>query len=206
MCNGAGNLDSISRMVPWPIVKSIHVLAVDSALETQALRAAAEYWGAAVTVTWVGNATDVVDYCASHPIHDVIIIAGHGDERGLLLPSLDESIKGNYPFIDVIRPNDFQTFLALEQNVVLSTACCGGNEKLAAVFLSCGARCYIGAEGYPDGNDALMYALEFLFQFLVRGCGAEQAHQISASASDDRSLFCFKAAGTSSLTAQGAEE
>ena len=173
-------------------MKSIHILAIDSALEAQALRAAAEYWGAAVTISWVGNAREVVNYFGSHPIHDLILIAGHGDERGLLLPSLAESIKEDYPFVDVIRPDDFKTFLALEQNVVLSTVCCGADEELAAVFLSCGARCYVGAKGYPDGNDALMYALAFLFQYLVRGDEPAQAHQVSAGAADDRSLFCLK--------------
>lgn len=71
----------------------------------------------------MGNASDIVNYFSSKPVHELILIAAHGDERGLLLPDLGESIKGHYPFVDVIRPEDFRTFLALQQNIVLSTGC-----------------------------------------------------------------------------------
>ena len=66
--------------VPRP---TIHILAVNAALETQALRPAAEYWGASVSVTWAATSQDIMDLLANHPTHDLIIIAGHGDQRGL---------------------------------------------------------------------------------------------------------------------------
>ena len=62
---------------------TLHIVAIGTG-EAHALRAAAEYWRAFVTVTWVGNSGQIVEYFSKCPVHDLIIIAGHGDERGLL--------------------------------------------------------------------------------------------------------------------------
>ena len=74
------------------IMTTLHIVAIGTG-EAHALRAAAEYWRAFVTVTWVGNSGQMVEYFSKSPVHDLIIIAGHGDERGLLLPELAEEIR-----------------------------------------------------------------------------------------------------------------
>jgi hypothetical protein len=47
-------------------------------------------------------------------VHAVIVISGHGDERGLLLPELAEEVRSRYPYDEVIRPQDFAGFLQLQ--------------------------------------------------------------------------------------------
>jgi hypothetical protein len=158
-------------------MKQIHILSIDSPLETQALRSVAEYWGATVSVTWVGNSQEIVDYLSRRPSHDLIVIAGHGDSRGLLLPELHDTIKNDYPFAEVIRPADFAQFVALNGSVVLNSSCCGGIPELVNVFLNNGASAYSGNIGHPDGDDALMYSLCFLYDYLVQDRSPVEAHR-----------------------------
>jgi hypothetical protein len=144
---------------------SLHILEIESALEAQAIRAAAEAWGITVTVTWVGNSGQIVEYLSQQPTHDLIIISGHGDERGLLLPELAPSVRDRYPYHEAIRPDDFARFLALGGNGVLMNTCCGGQRALADVFLAHGAAWYIGTEAYPDARAALMFVLSLIYHY-----------------------------------------
>jgi hypothetical protein len=162
---------------------TLHILEIESPLEAQAIRAAAEAWGYRVSVTWVGNSGQIVDVLAHRPLHDVLVISGHGDERGLLLPTLAKSVRQHYPYDEVIRPEDFAQFLSLGNNGVIVTSCCAGQAALADVFLAHGARWYIGAEGYPEGRVALMFALAFLYH-LGAGMSAAEAH-VRVSQSDE---------------------
>ena len=148
-------------------MKRVHIVAVESDLEAQALRAACEYWGAEVSITWAANANQLVDFFSSAPAHDVIILAGHGDDDGLSLPQLAPAIAANYKFQNKIRPVDFATFLHLKANIVLNTSCCGGTPAMTAAFLNHGAKAYIAHPDYPDGSEALLFALRFLYACLV---------------------------------------
>ena len=74
----------------------IGLIVVDAPLESQSLRAAAESFGMSVAVSWVGNADQVVEFLSKPIGLDIIIIGGHGDERGLILPVFEEAIKANY--------------------------------------------------------------------------------------------------------------
>lgn len=168
---------------------TIHIIAIETGHEAYVLRLAAEAWGAAVTVTWVGNSQQVVDYFAHSPPHDLIIISGHGDERGLLLPVLAVEIQHRYPYNDVITAADFGTFLRLDQSIVVSLACLGGTAACAAIFLAGGASAYIGPIGYPDGNATLMYALTLIYTYLQNGGDIAAAHQQAVQGNDDRQQF-----------------
>src|SRR5713101_4725959 len=133
----------------------LHLLVINTGLEAHALRSAAERWRADVTVTWVGNSRQVVEYLSQSPSHDVIVISGHGDERGLLLPELAKELRSNYPYDEVIRPPDFAEFLRLDGNLVINSSCVGGMPPLAKVFLEHGAKYYIGSTAYPEGDAVL---------------------------------------------------
>lgn len=144
----------------------LHILEIDSALEAQAIRAIAECLGISVSVTWVANSKQVVDFLSQTPPHELIFICGHGDEHGLLLPSLADEVKSQFPFNDVLTPADLSSFLRLNGNVVVSTGCASGTEKMASTFLNNGAQCFIAPADYPDGNEALLFSLHFLFALL----------------------------------------
>jgi hypothetical protein len=109
----------------------LHHLVINTGLEAHALRSAAEYWGSNVTVTWVGNSSQVGEYLSQSPSHEVIVISGHGDTHGLLLPELAEEIRCHYPYHEVIHTSDFADFLQLQGNLVINTSCVGGLSSLA---------------------------------------------------------------------------
>jgi hypothetical protein len=142
-----------------------------------------------VTVTWVGNSGQVVEYLSQSPPHEVIVISGHGDERGLHLPELAEAIRDHYPYHDIIRPEDFASFLQLAGNIVINTSCFGGMPSLAQVFLERGAKYYIGPLDFPEGDAALMYALEFFYHYLRNNQCVEEAHRNASNHDDNRKQF-----------------
>lgn len=167
---------------------TLHIVDIGSG-EAHALRAVAEYWGAFVTVTWVGNSGQIVEYFSQCPVHNVIFIAGHGDERGLLLPELAEEIRCQYPYNEVIRTEDFARFLHLVGNTIINTSCLGGMQQLAEVFLSHGGAYYIGPTSYPEASASLMYSLEFLYNYIHYGQNVEAAHLKASNYPDVRDQF-----------------
>ena len=171
-------------------IPSVHILAADTGLQPHVIRAAAEHFGASVTVTWIGNSAQVVDYLSSCPPQDVIVLSFHGDERGLLLPTLGEDVRSLFPYNEVIQPADFAEFLDLDGSVVLSAACLGGTPAMAQAFLSGGASAYVGADGYPDTAASTKYVLDFLYAYLLQHSGdVTRAHGAASTAEDDRRLF-----------------
>ena len=168
---------------------NVHILEIETGLEAHAIRLAAEYWGADVTVTWVGNSRQIVDYFSTVPAHELLIISGHGDERGLHLPELAQEIQHLYPYNGVLTPQDFRCFLPSPLPIVVNLSCLGGAPALAEVFLEHGAPAYIGATAYPTGHATLMFALEFLYTYLQKGKNVGMAHQQAAAHDDDRQQF-----------------
>ena len=169
--------------------KTVHILAIETGNEPHALRAVLECWGLDVSITWVGNADQVVAYLSSKPSHDLIIISGHGDANTLYLPELAAELAAEYRYKDQLTTNDFREFLDLKQNVVLNLSCEGGGSALAQVFLEQGASTYIGAKDAPDGSAALMYALEWLYAVNIEGKSLNEAHALATNHLDDRSIF-----------------
>lgn len=167
----------------------VHIIEIETCLESHALRYAAECWGAFVTVTWVGNSAQVVEFLSNKPEQNIIVISGHGDERGLLLPELVEEIKSEYPYHDVISPDDFAEFLNLDGNTVVNASCMCGVHSMADVFLAGGAQYYIAPNNYPQGNASLMYLLNFIYEYMQNEHSVEIAHQISSEHADDRRQF-----------------
>ena len=168
---------------------TLHIIEIDSGLEAQAIRAVAEAWGVTVAVTWVGNSGQIVDVLSGQPTDDILMLTGHGDERGLLLPELAEAVRSHYPYHGVIRPDDFAQFIHLAGNLVINTCCWGGERSLADIFLQHGAQWYIGPTDALEGDAALMYTLEFLYTYLHNGYQIQKAHHAASHRGDDRHLF-----------------
>ena len=106
-----------------------------------------------------------MNFFAGCPEHEIIIISGHGDERGLLLPELSEEVKNKYPYNNVITAEDFAQFVQLNKNIVINASCMGSIKSFADVFLSRGASCYIAPNNYPEGGATLMYLLNFIYEY-----------------------------------------
>ncbi len=149
-------------------------------MEAQAMRSVAECFEALVSVTWTGNSAQIVDFLSQTPAHELILICGHGDERGVLLPELAEEVRARFPFNDLISPHDFAGFARLGGNVVLSSCCATGTPEMARAFLKNGARFFIGPDDYPDGDMALLFEIMFVSHFLKHGdvrAALDEAHR-----------------------------
>lgn len=169
--------------------KTVHILAIESGNEAHALRAILECWNINVSITWVGNSDQLVDYFSFQAHHDLIIISGHGNQDSLFLPPLAPDIANEYQYQDRITIANFSHFLQLQQNTVLNLSCNGGSTSFAEVFLNKGARAYIGAKDAVDGGAALMYAIEWLYAIIISGLSVLEAHQLAANHTDERGLF-----------------
>ncbi len=167
----------------------IHILEIESALEAQALRAAGECWGAQVSVTWVANSSQVVDFLSQQPPHDLILICAHGDERGIVLPILADEVKARFPFSDALSPHDLETFVRLNRNVVLCSACSTGTDVMARAFLGNGARSFIAPAHFPEGDIALWFILNFVFAFLKSDGNVEMAFEAAHRGVEDDDRF-----------------
>jgi len=167
---------------------TLHIIVTETGNEPHAIRSAAEWWQYDVTMTWVGNSQQIVDYLSSKPKHDLIIFSTHGIESGMALPELDPEIEKNYPYVHVITPDDFDHFVNLDNNTVINLSCVGGKNELAKVFLAHGAKFYIGDIGYQYGTDSLMFCLDMIY-YISKGKDVEEAFQIASQHLDPRQQF-----------------
>ena len=85
-----------------------------------------------------------------------------------------------------------------QNNTVISLACWGGMEELGDMFIACGARHYIGPTDAPHGSASLMYALDFLYNYIHVEQDVEKAHQAASGHGDDRGMFTLYKAGEES--------
>jgi hypothetical protein len=167
---------------------TLHIIVTETGNEPHAIRSAAEWWQYDVTMSWVGNSQQIVDYLSSKPKHDLIIFSTHGIESGMALPELDPEIEKNYPYVHVITPDDFDHFVNLDNNTVINLSCVGGKNELAKVFLAHGAKFYIGDIGYQYGTDSLMFCLDMIY-YISKGKDVEEAFQIASQHLDPRQQF-----------------
>jgi len=167
---------------------TLHIIVTETGNEPHAIRSAAEWWQYDVTVTWVGNSQQIVNYLSSKPKHDLIIFSTHGIESGMVLPELDPEIEKDYPYVHMITPDDFDHFVNLDNNTVVNLSCVGGNPELARVFLARGAKYYIGDSGYQHGTDCLMFCLDMIYYF-SKGKNVEEAFQIASKHHDPQRQF-----------------
>ena len=158
--------------------RHIHILDLEPSLESQALRTAMEYWGAQVSITYVGNSTDIVDSLREIAA-DLTVITGHGDEKGFVLPELDETLHKDELLLGRMGKNQILEPIQVKCPVLLSLACKTGIEDIAKAFLSSGAKTYVGPKGYMEANDVLMFALKFLYEYITSDSAIEKIHSDS---------------------------
>lgn len=169
------------------LMLNLHILAIETGNEAHAIRAAAEYWGCTVAITWAGHPDQVIEFFNSPPAN-IIILSAHGDDNGMYLPDLGEQIPTIYPYRNQLKPDDFRKFIHLHDHEVLNLSCKGGTPELAQAFFDGGASYYIGATDYPEGNATLMYSLEYLYN-RSSGLNPQQAHLLAIKHDDDRNQF-----------------
>lgn len=175
-----------------PVMNVALVCGPDCDMETQALRASLEYFGARVFPYWIGRPNDFISVLSGEDIYpdtDMIVLCFHGDEGKLLMPELGEDVyepgepAGDFGSDEILR------FAKLEGKVVIGNGCTLGDPVLAQAFLDRGCRLYIGPNDYPDGNAALLFILRLFYEIIQNGKSTEEAYQAALCMGNEFSMY-----------------
>lgn len=166
------------------------IFVFECSLEAIAIRSCLEYWGMHIEMYYIGQPKDFVQIVNNRVKQDhYILLVGHGNDKGFLLPELSSELNPSQPFTGCITPADVRDHLSFKNNVVISTACMTGNTEMADAFLEVGASIYIGPDGYPDGDSALYYMLSLYYSLHHTGLSIKQSHSVARSPDKETALF-----------------
>ncbi|MCE5170658.1 delta-aminolevulinic acid dehydratase [Paenibacillus profundus] len=164
----------------------------DCDMDTQAIRAALEYFGARVFMYWVGRPSDFMSVLSGEDIYpgtDLIILNFHGDEGQFVMPELGESVYEEGEPRGDFGPAEIRRFAKLDGRTVLANGCDLGNGELAQAFLECGCKTYIGPDDYPDGNAALMFALRFGYELIQNKKTIQEAYHTARATDEETTMY-----------------
>jgi len=166
----------------------VSIATVGAADEAFTLRAVLESFGAVVQLHLPGTHGDFLKVI--QPEQDIppyLIISGHGDGNGLVFGEYGEGIDTGMLANGVMRPEVITP--CLPRSAVISTFCMGGSKKMATAFLRGGAVTYIGAEGYPDGQDAFLFVIHLSYGLIKGGDTVEAGWHKAASYNQAFAMF-----------------
>ena len=167
---------------------TILIAALDGGgMETAALRSALEYFGAFVSVKWIGRPRHFMEVLSGELpfMPDYVIISGHGDDDGFKMTELGEGIYEPDEPRESFSPEDVKKYLKLK-NVILSTCCATGGDDMLAAFEGC---TYIAPANYVEGNSALMFTLRFFYEVLQNCTSVEAAFEAARGIDVETGLF-----------------
>ena len=157
----------------------------DVGTEGQILRLVAESLSYAVQYFGIGAPSQFVEAIElAKDRGGVLVLCGHGDERGLLFGELSEELYADQPFRTVLKPDEMSELLSLKGLQVLTTACLAGCREFGAAALKAEAEAWIGFDDYPEGDDALFSAMTFLRAF-AKSRDTKAAFASAKAASED---------------------
>ncbi len=166
--------------------------------EAEAIRQSAEYFGYQVVMKYLGRPNDFLKLLRGEdPLFnglEIWILSVHGDEGKFILPELDPSIYQEHEPRHPIGVETLTDKITLNQQLILNTGCTLGSESLAQLFLSGGAKAYIGATDYVEGNAGLLFCIRFLYEWMK---GAELATVFAQAAAVDQETGLFRLYPTS---------
>ena len=143
---------------------------------------------------WPGQPRHLVQLLdGSQPRARYLVLGGHGDARGFLLPELAEELHPRQPFHTVMTPEDVKDHLRFDRTVVVSTACSTGTEEMAEAFLSRGAGAYLAPTAYPDGSAALHFVNCLFYAVCCSHLSVGEAHrEVKPTHSDFRMFTLYQ--------------
>lgn len=169
---------------------TLELINIADDLAALAVRGVLEYWGVRVALHHVATASQLVRLLdGTTTIAPWVLLMCHGDDQGLALPPLAPQIAATQPFGASISAHDFARFLRLPQRIVINTGCSLGAPPFADAFLRAGCHAYIGPDGDPDGNAALLYTMHLCYALFSRETPLSIAHAHAAAHDADTSMF-----------------
>lgn len=167
------------------------IIVIDSTTqEAIAIRNALEVFGIQTRIHYIGNVKHLLSLLASkNYLHKIVIICCHGEQENLFIPELAPELEDDMPYHKILTPQDLSKILDLDNQIVINTGCCLGNERFAEVFLAKGCEFYIGSIDYIEGNAPLLFVTTlFYFQF-CKNMSLEQSFDKASSVDDETKLF-----------------
>lgn len=164
----------------------------NSELESFALRAALENFGAKVDMHWIGRPNDLIHVLSrgNRGDTDYLLLSFHGEEGELLMPELGEDVyEEREPRSSTFGANEVKQYASLEGLHVISTGCTLGEQKLANAFLEVGALSYIAPDDYIDGNAAFIFVLSLMYEMMNNTKTVRNAFERARSIDEETKLF-----------------
>ncbi|MCI3194181.1 delta-aminolevulinic acid dehydratase [Bacillus sp. HU-1818] len=164
-------------------------------MDSFALRSTLEYFGARVTMHWIGRPNDLVDVLTGEDLEkkvDYLILNFHGDEGKFCMPELGEEVyEDNEPRGEFFDDHDVIRYTNLNNLKVIASGCTLGTESLAKAFLKCGCHSYIAPNDYIDGNPNLMFLIKFMYEIINNKRSQKEAFEIAKSIDQETSKYNF---------------
>lgn len=161
-------------------------------LDTQAIRAALEYFGVRVHTYWIGRPNDFMSVLSGadlYPGTDIIILNFHGDEGRFIMPELGEDVYEAGEPQGSFGPEEIARYAKLAGKIVIGNGCSLGAPSLARAFMESGCRIYIGPDDYPEGNAALMFVLRLFYEMVQHRRSVPEAFRLARSADEESSMY-----------------
>ncbi|MGY3189793.1 delta-aminolevulinic acid dehydratase [Lysinibacillus sp. TE18511] len=165
----------------------------NTGMEAHALRSTLEYFGARVTVHWIGRPNDLIDLLSGEDRDekiDYLILNFHGDEGRLCMNELGEDVyERNEPRGEFFGPEEVMRYSKLNDIKVIAAGCTLGVEQLASAFLKSGCHSYIAPNDYIDGNANLMFLIRFMYEIINNNKTQQEAFDIAKPLDEDTSMY-----------------
>lgn len=160
--------------------------------EAEAIRQSAEYFGYQVVVKYLGRPNDFMQLLrGENRLFNGIktwVFSMHGEAGKFILPELDPSIYEADEPRSPVGLEGLQNQVRLKKQLILNTGCTLGSASLAELFIANGAKAYIGATDYVEGNAALLFTTRFLYEW-EKGARISTAFKRAAATDEETGLF-----------------
>lgn len=169
------------------------VVGPDCDMESYALRSMLEYFGARVTVHWIGRPSDLVDVLSGEDREDkmdYLILNFHGDEGRFCLPELGEDVyEDGEPRGEFFDHQEVLHYSKLQDVKVIACGCTLGDKQLADAFLTSGCASYLGPADYIDGNANVMFLTRYMYEIINHHKTQQQAFDIAQSIDEETAMY-----------------
>ena len=160
--------------------------------EPEAIRQTAEYFGYQVVVKYLGRPNDFVQLLSGEDrLFNRLktwIFSVHGEDGKFIMPELDASIYEENEPRSPIGIETLKGHIQVKKQLILNTGCTLGHTPLAELFIANGAKAYIGAADYVEGNASLLFTSRFLYEW-QKGARLRTAFERAAAVDAETGLF-----------------
>lgn len=138
-----------------------------------AIRGVLEFYGLQVTLVWLNEKQDAIDFFAGHaPKADYTILCAHGigKENRIWLMVVEKVVGTEYRYEEVefnLTPDNIGEYVKNAGGTFITTACDSGCEGFAKAFLAVGYRAFIAPSVAEDLSSAVMFICGFFCNMLA---------------------------------------